>query len=88
MRFPKRDAALNMLSQLAFLQECAHRRPGLRVVYAGTRQIFGTPRYLPVDEQHPVQPTDFNGVHKYAASSYHMLFTAGAWGSTIPARDF
>jgi nucleoside-diphosphate-sugar epimerase len=46
------------------------------VVYAGTRQIFGTPRYLPVDEQHPVQPTDFNGIHKYAAASYHNLLTS------------
>jgi UDP-glucose 4-epimerase len=76
MRFPERDAALNMVSQLAFLQDCAERRPGMRVVYAGTRQIFGTPRYLPVDEQHPIQPTDFNGVHKYAAASYHLMLTA------------
>jgi UDP-glucose 4-epimerase len=36
------------------------------------------PDYLPVDENHPIQPVDFNGVHKYAASMYHqMLSRAG-----------
>ena len=64
-----------MVSQLAFLQACAARRPGVRVVYASTRQIYGIPRYLPVDEQHPVQAVDFNGVHKYAATAYHQLLT-------------
>jgi nucleoside-diphosphate-sugar epimerase len=76
MRFPRRDAAINVVSQLAFLEECARRRPGLRIVYAGTRQMYGAPRYLPVDESHPIQAVDFNGIHKYAATWYHLLYTA------------
>jgi UDP-glucose 4-epimerase len=76
MRFPERDLAINTISQLRFLQETARLNPGVRVVYASTRQIYGAPRYLPVDEQHPVQTIDFNGVHKYAATAYHQLFTA------------
>jgi UDP-glucose 4-epimerase len=74
MREPARDAALNADSQLRFLQECARQEPGIRVVYASTRQIYGIPKYLPVDEAHPVQPVDFNGVHKYAATAYHQLW--------------
>ncbi len=75
MRDPARDASLNAMSQLRFLEECARQEPGIRVVYASTRQIYGVPRYLPVDEGHPIQPVDFNGVHKYAAMSYHLLWS-------------
>lgn len=45
------------------------------MVYASTRQIYGVPQYLPVDERHPIQPVDFNGVHKYAATAYHLLWS-------------
>jgi UDP-glucose 4-epimerase len=74
MRQPLRDAELNALAQLRFLETCAAAQPGVRVVYAGTRQIYGVPQYLPVDENHPVRPVDFNGIHKYAATQYHLLF--------------
>jgi UDP-glucose 4-epimerase len=75
MQDPARDARLNAMAQLRFLEECARQAPGVRVVYAGTRQIYGVPQYLPVDEAHPVQPVDFNGVHKYAAMAYHLLWS-------------
>lgn len=76
MRNPGRDLDLNAIAQLRFLEECARHRPGVRVVYASTRQIYGAPRYQPVDEDHPIQPLDFNGIHKYAAGAYHHVFTA------------
>lgn len=76
MRQPSRDQDLNATAQLRFLEECAKQNPGVRVVYASTRQIYGVPRYLPVDEDHPVQPVDFNGIHKYAATAYHQVFAS------------
>ena len=75
MRNPSRDADLNATAQLFFLEECARQAPGVRVVYASTRQIYGVPQYLPVDELHPVRPIDFNGIHKYAATAYHLLWS-------------
>ncbi len=74
MRQPSRDAEINAGAQLRFVDACGRLAPGLRVVYASTRQIYGVPRYLPVDEAHPVLPVDFNGVHKYAATSYHLMY--------------
>jgi len=74
MTLPERDAALNAEAQLRFLTECAASAPGARIVYAGTRQVYGAPRYLPVDEDHPIAPVDFNGIHKYAAQMYHVLY--------------
>ena len=76
MQNPGRDAGINAFAQLRFLEGVSRMEPGIRVVYASTRQIYGSPRYLPVDEQHPIQPVDFNGIHKYAAMQYHLLFDA------------
>jgi len=73
MLFPERDLEINTTSQLLFLQSCLAAAPGVRIVYAGTRQVYGVPAYLPVDENHPVNPVDFNGVHKYAATQYHLM---------------
>jgi UDP-glucose 4-epimerase len=48
--------------------------PKIAIVHAGTRQIYGRPRYLPVDEAHPLRPADVNGVNKMAGEAYHLLF--------------
>lgn len=72
---PERDLEINTIAQLRFVGLCASVSPGLRVVYAGTRQVYGVPEYLPVDERHPVNPVDYNGVHKYAASQYHLMLS-------------
>lgn len=73
MLYPERDLEINTVAQLRFLETCMAVSPGLRVVYAGTRQVYGVPEYLPVDEKHPVNPVDYNGVHKYAATQYHLM---------------
>jgi UDP-glucose 4-epimerase len=75
MQFPERDLQVNTVAQLRFLLACARFNQGVRIVYAGTRQVYGIPRYLPLDENHPIQPVDFNGVHKYAATMYHAMLT-------------
>lgn len=72
---PERDLHLNTTQQLRFLQAVARWNEGVRIVYAGTRQVYGVPEYLPVDEDHPVNPVDFNGVHKYAATMYHLMLS-------------
>jgi UDP-glucose 4-epimerase len=73
MEYPERDLQINTVSQLRFLDACRRVHRGVRVVYAGTRQVFGKPQYLPVDEAHPIRPVDFNGIHKYAATMYHTM---------------
>jgi UDP-glucose 4-epimerase len=72
---PERDLTINTLAQMRFLRRLAIARPGTRIVYASTRQVYGVPDYLPVDENHPIHPVDFNGVHKYAATMYHLMFS-------------
>ena len=76
MRDPVRDLELNTVSQLRFLLALREICPGVRVVYASTRQVYGVPQFLPITEAHPINPIDFNGIHKHAAASYHRLLTA------------
>jgi UDP-glucose 4-epimerase len=84
--FPERDLDLNARSQLRFLESCRRWAPSARVIYASSRQVYGTPEYLPVDERHPVNPSDFNGVHKLAAERYHRLFAVIHGLETVSLR--
>src|SRR5215468_4261600 len=58
MTDPFTDLEINCRSQLWILEAVREHNPGLKVVYAGTRQIYGKPRYLPVDENHLLNPSD------------------------------
>jgi UDP-glucose 4-epimerase len=74
MTDPITDLEINCRSQLSLLEALRRRNHGARVVYAGSRQQYGRPRYLPVDEKHPMEPIDVNGIHKAAAESAVLLF--------------
>lgn len=74
MRDPLGDLELNARSHLALLELLRTTNPSAPVVFTSTRQIYGRPKYFPVDEDHPVQPVDVNGVDKFAAEQYHILY--------------
>ena len=71
---PYTDLEINARSQLSLLEACRHGNPAAKVVFASTRQIYGRPEYLPVDERHPLQPVDINGINKLAGEWYHMVY--------------
>jgi UDP-glucose 4-epimerase len=74
MRDPYTDLEINCRAQLSILEACRINNPSVRIVYAGTRQVYGRPDYLPVDEKHLVRPADINGVNKAAGEYYHLLY--------------
>ncbi len=74
MQNPYTDLEINCLSQLHLLEACRKYNPSVRIIYSSTRQIYGKPRYAPVDENHPLAPVDINGVHKLASEWYHILY--------------
>lgn len=74
MTAPFTDLEINAAAQLSILEACRGYNPKIRIVFAGTRQIYGRPDYLPVDEKHPVRPVDINGIHKSAGEWYHLLY--------------
>jgi UDP-glucose 4-epimerase len=76
MRDPYTDLEINCRSQLSILETCRSHNPDVKIVFASTRQIYGRPQYLPVDEQHPLAPVDVNGINKTAGEWYHLLYGA------------
>jgi UDP-glucose 4-epimerase len=74
MTDPVTDLEINCVAQLRLLEVCRHHNPGVKIVFASTRQIYGKPDYLPVDEKHLLRPTDVNGINKMAGEWYHILY--------------
>lgn len=74
MTDPHTDLNINVSAQLSILEACRHHNPGIKIVFASTRQLYGKPKYLPVDEHHPTRPVDINGINKLAGEWYHLLY--------------
>lgn len=74
MTDPQSDLNINAAAQLSILEACRQHNPTIKVVFASTRQLYGKPEYLPVDEEHPIRPVDVNGINKLAGEWYHLLY--------------
>jgi Nucleoside-diphosphate-sugar epimerases len=74
MQNPFTDLEINCRAQLSILEACRQYNPTIKVIFASTRQIYGKPDYLPVDEKHLLRPTDVNGINKMAGEWYHILY--------------
>lgn len=74
MTDPQTDLDINANAQLSILEACRESNPGIKIVFASTRQLYGKPDYLPVDEKHPIRPVDVNGINKLAGEWYHLLY--------------
>jgi UDP-glucose 4-epimerase len=74
MSDPKVDLDINAAAQLSILEVCRNVNPDIKIIFASTRQLYGKPDYLPVDEKHPIRPVDVNGINKLAGEWYHLLY--------------
>ncbi|MBS1788532.1 MAG: NAD-dependent epimerase/dehydratase family protein [Acidobacteria bacterium] len=74
MNDPDADLEINCRAQLSILEACRKYNPAIKVVFASTRQLYGKPDYLPVDEKHLLRPVDVNGINKMAGEWYHILY--------------
>ena len=74
MTDPHTDLDINAAAQLSILEVCRKENPDIKIVFASTRQLYGRPDYLPVDEKHPIRPVDVNGINKLAGEWYHLLY--------------
>jgi dTDP-glucose 4,6-dehydratase/UDP-glucose 4-epimerase len=74
MTDPLTDLNINAAAQLQILEACRLHNRDVKIVFASTRQVYGRPKYLPVDEKHPINPIDVNGINKLAGEWYHLLY--------------
>ena len=75
MQDPYTDLEINCRSQLSILEACRQCNPDIKIVFTSTRQIYGRPEQLPVDEKHLLRPVDVNGINKMAGERYHILYS-------------
>ncbi len=74
MSNPYPDLEINARAQLSILEACRKYNSSIKVIFASTRQMYGAPQYLPVDERHPLAPVDVNGINKMAGEWYHLVY--------------
>jgi len=74
MTDPLTDLNINAAAQLSILEACRLHNKKVKIIFASTRQVYGRPNYLPVDENHPLNPVDVNGINKLAGEWYHLLY--------------
>ena len=86
MNDPYTDLDINCRSQISLLESCRKNNPDAKIVYASTRQLYGKPEYLPVDEKHPENPADVNGINKLAAEKYYTLYSEIYGINTVSLR--
>lgn len=85
MRAPMQDLEVNTFAQLQLLESCREINPDIRIVFAGTRQVYGRVNQLPVGEDAPTFPVDYNGVSKLAGELYHIIANRiyGLWTTSV-----
>src|SRR3990167_5004301 len=86
MTDPLTDLEINCRAQLSLLESVRKFNPLVKIVFAGTRNQYGKARYLPVDENHPQEPTDINGINSIAAEKYHLMYTSVYGIKTVSLR--
>jgi nucleoside-diphosphate-sugar epimerase len=74
MENPTLDSEINCTGTINVLEACRLSKHGVKVLFAGSRGQIGEPIYLPVDENHPQNPTDVYGINKLAAEKYLFLY--------------
>lgn len=83
---PMTDLEINCRAQLSLLESVRIHNPKAKIIFAGTRNQYGKARYLPVDENHPQEPTDINGINNIAAEKYHLMYTQVYGIKTVSLR--
>ncbi len=74
MKDPLTDLDINVRAQIYLLEACRQYNPDAVIIYTSTRQFYGKPQRLPVNETHPLCPVDTNGINKLAGEQYHILY--------------
>ncbi len=86
MQNPLLDMDINARAQLSLLEACRYNNSNAKIIFTSTRQLYGSPKYLPVDEEHVVNPPDINGVNKFAGEQYHLLYYKAFGIKTVSLR--
>ncbi|MDQ0300123.1 UDP-glucose 4-epimerase [Salibacterium salarium] len=67
------DGEENIMATINILEACVKANVR-KITFSSTAAVYGTPDYLAIDEEHPIQPISFYGLSKRNAESYIQLY--------------
>lgn len=71
---PAADVDSGLRAQVVLLEALRDVAPGASVVMPGSRLEYGRPRYLPVDEEHPLDGDSPYAIDRSAAAAFYRLY--------------
>ncbi|MBN19537.1 MAG: UDP-glucose 4-epimerase [Chloroflexi bacterium] len=71
---PLNDASINVVGTLNILNLCLYYNIS-KIIFASTCAVYSEPCYLPMDEDHPVDPKSIYGLSKLTAENYIRHFS-------------
>ena len=73
LKKPAFDAENNIVGTINIL-ECCREFGVKKIIYPSSAAVYGDPKYLPVDEKHPVDPISFYGISKHTPEHYIKVY--------------
>ncbi|MGG0238289.1 NAD-dependent epimerase/dehydratase family protein [Bacillus rhizoplanae] len=70
---PLYDCSENIMGTVNILQSCIKYNVK-KFIHASTAAVYGNPKYLPIDENHDLNPVSFYGLSKLTSEAYIQLF--------------
>jgi len=71
---PIYDAENNIIATINLLKACSDAEVG-KFIYISSAAVYGNPRYIPIDEEHPKNPISPYGVSKLTGEYYCKIFS-------------
>jgi len=64
----------------------ARERKVKKIIFASSSSVYGTPQYVPIDENHPTNPLSIYGASKLAAEKYCQIYNGFPSLTTVILR--
>ncbi len=68
------DGEVNILGTINVLEACNEAKVK-KIIYSSTAAVYGEPKYLGIDENHPINPISFYGISKYTPEQYIKTYS-------------
>lgn len=74
LKKPSIDSEINIKGTINIL-ECCRKFEVKKIIYPSSAAVYGDPKYLPVDEEHEVNPISFYGISKHTPEHYIKTYS-------------